>query len=167
VDLYPVGRALTDPEWARARAALSREVWDRVQETLDGRHAKKHRKVRHDFVYSGMVRCGHCECSMVGEVKKARYVYYNCTGYRGKCAEPYKREEVLDQRFAAVLRDLVIPSEVLAWLQSELVASDQTEQAARAQALRRHQMELERLESRVDKLYEDRLDERIDTATYD
>lgn len=43
---------------------VSREVWDRVQEILDGRHAKKHRKVTHEFVYSGMVNCGHCGCSM-------------------------------------------------------------------------------------------------------
>jgi len=32
---------------------VRREVWDRVQEILDGRHARKHRKVTHDFVYSG------------------------------------------------------------------------------------------------------------------
>jgi site-specific DNA recombinase len=61
---------------------VTREIWERVQKILDGRHAKKHRKVTHDFVYSGMVRCGHCGCSMVGEVKKGRYVYYHCTGYR-------------------------------------------------------------------------------------
>ncbi|MGC9950217.1 MAG: hypothetical protein ABSF64_27955, partial [Bryobacteraceae bacterium] len=28
--------------------------------------------------------CGHCGCSLVGEIKKKRYVYYHCTGYRGK-----------------------------------------------------------------------------------
>src|ERR1043166_5822772 len=148
-------------------ALVKREVWERVQEILDGRHAKKHRKVTHDFVYSGMVRCGHCECSMVGEVKKGQYVYYHCTGYRGKCPEPYTREEVLERQFAAVLRDLVVPPAVLEWLQSELVESDRTEQAARAQAMRRQQIELERLQARIDVLYEDRLDGRIDTATYD
>jgi DNA invertase Pin-like site-specific DNA recombinase len=146
---------------------VTREVWDRVQEILDGRHAKKHRKVTHDFVYSGMVGCGHCGCSLVGEVKKGRYVYYHCTGYRGKCPEPYTREEILEQQFAAVLRSLVVPPAVLRWLQSELVVSDQTEQAARAQAVRRQQMELERLQARIDVLYDDRLDGRIDAATYD
>ena len=146
---------------------VSREVWDRVQEILDGRHAKKHRKVTHDFVYSGMVNCGHCGCSMVGEVKKGRYVYYHCTGYRGKCPEPYTREELLEQQFAGVLRELVVPPAVLAWLQSELVESDRTEQAARAQTIRRQQIDMERLGARLDVLYDDRLDGRIDTATYD
>ena len=138
-----------------------------MQEILDGRHAKKHRKVTHDFVYSGMVHCGHCGCSLVGELKKRKYVYYHCTGYRGKCPEPYTREEVLEHEFAAVLRDLVVPPAVLRWLQSELVESDHTERAAREQAVRRQQTELERLHARMDLLYDDRLDGRIDSATYD
>jgi len=146
---------------------VTREVWERVQEILDGRHDRKHRKVTHDFVYSGMVRCGHCGCSLVGEVKKGRYVYYHCTGYRGKCPEPYTREEVLKQQFATRLRALIVPPAVLDWLKSELVESDRTEQAARAEALRRQRMDEERLEARLEVLYEDRLDGRIDTATYD
>ncbi len=146
---------------------VTREVWNRVQEILDGRHANKHRKVTHDFVYSGRVKCGHCGCSMVGEVKKGRYVYYHCTGYRGKCPEPYTREEILERQIADVLRDLVVPPAVLAWMQSELVVSDRTEEAARAQTARRQQMELERLQARMDVLYDDRLDGRIDAATYD
>jgi len=59
---------------------VSREVWERVQEILDGRHEKKHRKMHHSFPFSGLVSCGHCGCSLVGERKKQRYVYYNCPG---------------------------------------------------------------------------------------
>ena len=40
-------------------------------------------------------------------------------------------------------------------------------QAARAQARRRQQIELERLQARLDVLYDDRLDGRIDAGTYD
>jgi hypothetical protein len=29
---------------------------------------------------------------MVGELKKGRYVYYHCTGNRGRCGDPYVRE---------------------------------------------------------------------------
>ena len=146
---------------------LTATVWERVQEVLTRRHEKKHRKTTHDFAFSGLVDCGHCGCSMVGEMKKGRYVYYHCTGYRGKCAEPYTREEQLKQRFADGLRALVIPTAILDWLQEELVATDQSERAAREQALRREQAELGRLQSRLDILYNDRLDGRIDAETYD
>ncbi len=146
---------------------VTRETWEQVQEILDGRHGRKHRKITHDFTYSGLIRCGHCGCSLVGEIKKGRYVNYHCTGYRGKCAEPYTREEILEQQFADCLRELVVPPTVLEWLQSEIVASDHTERAAREQAIRRLQTEPQRIEKRMKVLYEDRLDGRIDTATYD
>ena len=146
---------------------VSRAVWERCQEILDGRHAKKHRKTKHDFAFSGLIRCGHCGCSLVGEIKKGRYVYYHCTGYRGKCPERYTREENLTNCFAERLRELVVGPEILAWLQDDLITSDLTQQAAREQALRRYQAELDRLQRRLDTLYDDRLDGRIDGARYD
>src|SRR6202035_4052756 len=33
---------------------VSREMCQRCQEILDGRHERKHRKVRHDFAFSGL-----------------------------------------------------------------------------------------------------------------
>ena len=146
---------------------VTREVWGRVQEILDGRKRKKHRKVTHEFVYSGMVDCGHCGCSLVGEIKKGRYVYYHCTGYRGKCGEPYTREEVLEREFAKGFQELFLPPEILQWLEAELTESEKTAQAAHAEVLRRQQVELERLQRRHEMMYDDRLDGRIDAATYD
>jgi site-specific DNA recombinase len=143
------------------------EAWERCQEILDGRHQRKDRKVKHDFAFSSLLRCGHCGCSLVGEIKKGRYVYYHCIGYRGKCPEPYTREEKLAKRFAGQLRALVIPSAVLEWLREAVVASDVTERSARAQAVHRYEMELDRLQARLDVLYDDRLDGRIDVITYD
>ena len=37
---------------------VSRELWERVQGVLDGRHAKKNRRVKHDFAFSGLIACG-------------------------------------------------------------------------------------------------------------
>jgi site-specific DNA recombinase len=146
---------------------VGRAVWDRCQEILNGRHEKKHRKSKHDFAFSGFIRCSHCGCSLVGEIKKGRYLYYHCTGYRGNCPEPYTREESLTNCLAERLRELVIGPEMIEWLRDELVNSDLTEQAAREQALRRYLADLDRLQKRLDTLYDDRLDGRIDTDRYD
>ena len=77
-------------EWAcctkgKHQSLVSGDLWERVQGVLDGRHAKKHRRVKHDFAFSALIACGHCGCSIVGEIKKRRYVYYHCTGYKGWC----------------------------------------------------------------------------------
>ena len=74
---------------------VSPELWERVQGVLNGRQANKHRRAKHNFAFSGLIACGHCGCSIVGEIKKQRYIYYHCTGYKGRCNEPYVREEVL------------------------------------------------------------------------
>ncbi len=109
-----------------------RECWQRVQELLDARAEKKTRKVKHDFAYTGLVHCGHCGCLLVGELKKARYVYYHCTGNRGKCPEPYTRQEALTRTFATILKELVIPQPILDWLSDAVLESDRTERKTSA-----------------------------------
>jgi site-specific DNA recombinase len=89
----------------RKEPLLTATVWERVQEVLTRRHEKKHRKTTHYLAFSGLVGCGHCGCSMVGEIRKGQFVYDHCTGYRGKRAEPYTAEDQMKER--------VIPSAIL------------------------------------------------------
>ena len=59
------------------------KLWDRVQRVLRDRGTRKPRKVKHNFAFHDLIRCGHCGCAMIGEIKKGRYVYYHCTFYKG------------------------------------------------------------------------------------
>jgi hypothetical protein len=68
---------------------------------------------------------------MVGELKKRRYVYDHCAGFKGKCAEPYVREEVVSERFAEILGRLSFGEEVLTWLTKALRESHVDEQSTR------------------------------------
>jgi DNA invertase Pin-like site-specific DNA recombinase len=146
---------------------VSRATWQRVQELLDGRAQNRTRKVKNDFAYTGIVHCGHCGCLLVGEVKKGKYVYYHCTGNRGKCPEPYVREELLSSHFVNVLRDLVIPPAVLEWLGNAVLNSDRTEQAARAEAIKRLHTRYDQIEARIGAMYLDKLDGRITQDFFD
>ena len=82
---------------------VTRELWQRVQGVLDARHASKLRPGKRDFAFSGLINCGHCGCAFVGELKKGRYIHYQCTGYKGKCDEPYVREERVAEKFSELL----------------------------------------------------------------
>ena len=97
---------------AKHKPLVSRELWERVQGVLDGRNARKLRRGSRDFAFSGLMTCGHCGCALVGEIKKGRYVYYHCTGYKQKCGEPYVREEVIAERFSDLLGRLTFGEEV-------------------------------------------------------
>lgn len=71
----------------RRQAIISVDLWERVQSVLEGGLAKKRRRAKHDFAFSGLISCGACGCSVVGVIKKKRYV----------------REEVLETRFTELL----------------------------------------------------------------
>ena len=146
---------------------ISYELWDRVQDVMNGRNARKTRFVRHAFAFSGLITCGHCGSALVGEVKKSRYVYYHCTGYRGKCPEPYAREELISSKFAALLDDLVIEAEMLEWLKAALRSSHADERKYHDEAVARLQRDYTRLQSRLDVMYDDKLDGRIDASFFD
>ena len=146
---------------------VSREIWQRVQQWLDTRAENRTRKVKHDFAYTGLVHCGHCGCLLVGELKKGKYVYYHCTGNRGKCPEPYTRQEVLSEHFANVLSELVIPSAILEWLGDAVQESDRTEQAARAASIIKLKARCEQIKARIETMYMDKIDGRISQEFFD
>ena len=145
---------------------VSRELWEQVQAVLGGRHAKRPKKRTHNFAFSGIVTCGHCSCSMVGEMKKGRYVYYHCTGHKGKCSEPYTREEVLERNFSRILEGLSFSREALEWVTTALRDSHKDQKQFHEDALAGLQREHRRLQDRIDAMYIDKLDGRIDNEFF-
>ena len=146
---------------------ITRELWEGVQKVLDHRFATRHRKVEHDFAFSRLIACGHCGCSLVGEIKKGRYIYYHCTGFKGKCPEPYVREEVLEVRFTDLLNGLAFDEEVMGWMTEALRQSHEDERRAHAEAVTRLQAEYTRLQNRIEAMYVDKLDGRVETRFFD
>jgi hypothetical protein len=93
------------------------------------------------ILISGLVSCGHCGCALVAKKKKGKYVYYHCTGNKGKCQEPYAREEVLEKCFADLLKGLVFDDEVMDWVTEALHQSHADEKRFRDQAIAQLQAE--------------------------
>jgi site-specific DNA recombinase len=130
--------------------------------------------VKHDFAFSGLIACGQCGCSIVGEIKKQRYVYYHCTGYSDKCQgnpatcrRKYVREEALEQQFTSLLGQLHFDDEVLSWVQEALHSSHADKRREQEEAIARLRAEYERLQRRLDTMYVDKLDGRVDAAFFD
>jgi site-specific DNA recombinase len=149
------------------KALISHELWERVQDVLDGRQAQRPKRRVHRFTFSGLIRCGHCGCSMVGEIHKGKYIYYRCTGHKGRCGEPYTRQEVLEQQFADLLAELRFEPHALEWITSALRESHRDEKRFHEQAIARFQAEYTALQNRIDGMYVDKLDGRISAAFFD
>jgi site-specific DNA recombinase len=150
------------------------ELWERVQDVIDGRFANNARRGRRDFAFSGLISCKQCGCAVVGEIKKQRYVYYHCTGYADKCQgnpatcrRKYVREEALEQQFTSLLGQLHFDDEVLSWVQEALHSSHADKLREREEAIARLRAEYDRLQRRLDAMYVDKLDGRVDADFFD
>ncbi|HEU4961226.1 MAG TPA: recombinase family protein [Sphingomonas sp.] len=115
----------------------SSALWEAVQNLLDGRnHANVH-TLKGGFPFHGLVKCGHCECSLVCEIKKGRYIYYHCSGYRGKCPEPFLRQEKLEERFVKLLQRFRCSPGDFARLQRAVLSHDVQPTSGEAGKIRR------------------------------
>lgn len=119
------------------------------------------KSTKHQFAFSGLITCGHCHSGLVGEIKKGKYIYYHCTGHKGKCPEPYVREEVLEEKFSAIVKKLQFTPEILDWIKEALLQSNQDVWQFHDEAITRLQAEYQKLESRIQAMYIDKLDGKI------
>jgi hypothetical protein len=102
-----------------------------------------------------------------GELKKGRYIYYHCTGYKGKCPAPYAREEFLEAQFTVMLKRICFSEEVLQWVTQALREGHQDEKKFHESAVARLQQEHKRIQDPIDAMYMDKLDGRIDNEFFD
>ena len=138
---------------------VSAELFEQVQAVFRGHNKPKYR--RHEFAFGGLLRCAYDDCMVTAELKKARYIYYRCTGFRGKCELPYFREEILADRLAQVLKNIHIPDPVLAQLEKSLLTDKGRDEAIRRQQGERLQQRLSAVRRRLDQAYLDKLDGKI------
>jgi site-specific DNA recombinase len=146
---------------------ISVELFERVQHSLAGRQKKKLRRLKNDFAFSTLIRCGHCGCALTGDIKKGRYIYYRCTGYKGRCPEPYVKEEVLSRTFAELLRQLDIGEAALKLVADGLKSSHVDQTKEHDEAIKRLQGEYDRIQTRLHAMYLDKLDGKIEGPLFD
>lgn len=145
---------------------VSRELWEKVQSMLSERNGNRVRRAKHDFAFSRLLTCGHCGCSMVGEMKKGKYVYYHCTGFKGKCGEPYTREAVLDEQFCEILGRLEFDEEILEHLRRNASFMDSRTLEECERSTRANRTEYDTLKRKLHTMYDDKLEGIISTDMF-
>ncbi len=131
----------------------------RVQEVLAGHNRPKHSK--RDIAFRGLMTCAHDDCMLTGDVHKEKYVYYSCTGNRGKRDLPRFKEEVLADRLGEPLRGLQVPPAIVSQIVDAL-RDDQSKMDGKLSAERtRLESRITLVRNRMDAAYADKLDGKI------
>ncbi len=108
-----------------------------------------------------MLTCAHDDCTVTAELKKGKYVYYCCSGFRGKCDLPRFREEEISEKLGEILKRIHVPDDVLNRLVESFRADQERLQQRTAEERERLQQRLASVRKRMDQAYTDKLDGRI------
>ncbi len=146
---------------------ISKEIYEKVQNVLNFKGSTRTGIRKHHWLFHGLVSCGHCGCAMVAEIKKGKYVYYRCTGYKGKCPEKYVREETLNLNFETALESIRLDSDVINLVVKALKESRTDEKRIHQEAVTILAGEKKKLENRLEALYIDKLDGNISKDDYE
>lgn len=91
---------------------VSRELFHEVQKVIKNQTSTRANK--REFLFSGLFKCSHCGCSLVGELHKGKYIYYHCTGNKGgECKRKYIPERKLEDALVSILENLTVSDDTV------------------------------------------------------
>lgn len=146
-------------ENASHEAIISNELFNQVQEKLLNPYKSKSKK--HLFPYTNLITCGVCGCSLTAEIKKGKYIYYHCTGYKENCKQPYIRQELIEKQFEEVLESIHISDEVQEFVLQGIRESFKDKIEYHNNRIAQIEKQIKLLQDRIDQAYLDKLDKKI------
>lgn len=148
---------------------ITKEMYDVVQIINERRtHDRTKTDTKNTFVFSGIVKCSTCGCSISSYEKKG-HVYMRCTKAKPTipCKQPHVSEAELMPQVTVVLERLKISESIVNQVLDVLKSEHDNIQTFYKNAISQTRDEYNRLQKKLDVLYEDRLDGRITVADYD
>ena len=139
---------------------ISAEIFQRVQDVKSGKCGKKITK--HNHIYRGLFKCGHCKYAMIAERQKGR-VYYRC--HTAKCVTTGLREDRIEDAVGRFLSGYVLTQEAIELLVQAVNKWVETRMPNENQRLS-YDRELKELVDRDEALTDALIDRLIDKDTY-
>jgi site-specific DNA recombinase len=145
---------------------ISYELFQEVEAVRNGYKVKKHRWGGLPYTYRGLIKCADCGCRVTFEKKKGKYVYAHCTQYKGKHGASYVAEDVLTAQLAKLFKSIQIPAYAFDQVSEALRAAHEDKKLLHDKTVTMLDIEIEKYQKRIEKVYEDYLDEKIPEALY-
>lgn len=158
----PSGSDVDNPpeRWIRVRShdpIIDDETWAQVQEMITAESPDYTGSAKSTFLFTGLLRCGHCESGMQIETAKgrsSRYSYYNCaTWLRSRGCRSHRRDAfAVDEFLLDVVVNRIFTPANLVGLAQELNAECGRWAAERREKVRVLRGQLNEVQGRYQKL---------------
>jgi len=144
---------------------VTKELYDKCQEIMAKHNKVPTKYAAKPFVFRGIITC-HCGCRVGGEFKKGKYILYSCSGYKG-CKKDYTSEKVLLDQVYELLSRLKLTDEKITEITEMLKSTEDNVNRFYQNSISVLRNEHDKYQSRIRKMYEDRLDGRLGEQEYD
>jgi site-specific DNA recombinase len=114
----------------------------------------------------GLITCTHCGCIVTPEIKKKRYIYYSCTNAKGTCKRVYVREEPLVKTLSSYFDQIALSEQQIVDVTRYLKEIHESEALFHTESLQALRIEQDRIQRRLNQIYDDKLDGLIDEKMY-
>ena len=141
---------------------ISRMLFDRVQDALQGRTQRRVQK--HTFTFARLITCQSCDHSLTGELQKG-YIYYRC--HTATCPATSLREEHIDQSFRTTFGALQLSPEFKLYLKAEAAAQRNNWRTFEEHRHQQIGMKLRAIKDRLDRLTDAYLDNMIEKPVFE
>lgn len=154
--LYPEGKH---------EPIITKELFDKAQTVRRGHLAPTHSK--HSFQFRKMMKCEECKGTITAELQKG-IVYYHCSHYNNCTQKPYTPENKIEEQLFGVFKffENITPREAEA-IKAKIKSNHAQEIEYKETTLNTLNARYIQLQSRLDILYNDRLDQKITTENWD
>lgn len=154
---------------------ISKDIFNHVQDIKAGRVKRNAKFAGKPYVYRGMLYCAECGCTITPEYHQKKqkngnvhdYVYYHCTGSKGKHDADWVSEKELDKQFASIYKQMNFSQEDLDWMTSSLMEAHQGKKEFNETLFDEYNAQIKRLQTMIENAYEDKLQGRITQEEYD
>lgn len=141
---------------------ITRNMFQKVQSAFRKDGKSLYRK--HQFLLGNLLTCGDCGCSIIGEIKKGKYIYYHCSWGHGRTncnnKKHYKEQELFEQ-LEGVIKSIQINSELKQEILNAVIELNKQSQSFQEDNLKRLNACAEKLRREISLIYQDKLDGNI------
>jgi site-specific DNA recombinase len=145
---------------------IREELYEQAKAVRESYNVKPKRWGGLPYAYRGLISCADCGCRITFEKKKGTYIYGHCTQYKGKHGAAYVAEEELTHQLMSAFNKIAIPEDAYYGVSRALRQAHEDKKEMHDENLRRIDAEINKYQKRLDRIYEDYLDDTISKELY-
>jgi len=152
----------------RYQPLITKKLFLKVQDELEKKNSNPVKTIgRKEFIFSGLLKCARCGCSMSAELKKGKYIYYSCSNGKKDCKREYVKEEVLLKPIKRFLGQIKLDDEQIAQLVAYLKKNHKNQALYHTKKIKEINQKYDEIQNRISRSFDLLADSSITKDIYD